>query len=301
MLILFPSQPCEYNKPDTSFEVEVKAAINAGFDVGYIGLETYFGDKVTLHHVPKSSCGPVIYRGWILKPQDYMRMTEELAKRGGQLVTSLDQYMHCYHFPNWYGCMGADLTPRSIWFEGPNFDLDNISNIVSKEFGSSGLIIKDYIKSRKHDWYNSCYIASAQDANEVKRVTTNFIDGQGEYLVGGLVYREFINLRKIGLHSKSRLPLVNEHRFFVLNGKPLYQAPYWFEGDYSGAAPTQDIISPILSKVQSSFYAVDVAEKEDGSWVIVELNDGGSAGIPEGGSAVEFFNVLKTRLENNDV
>lgn len=34
---------------------------------------------------------------------------------------------------------------------------------------------------------------------------------------------------------------------------------------------------------------VDVAQKEDGSWLVMELNDGGSAGVPEGGNVTEFY------------
>jgi len=284
----------EPKQPEPGFEAEVKAAKEAGFEVGYVGLEAYFGDEVRLHAVPED-CGPTLYRGWIVKPEDYQRMGEALAARGGSLLTSLEAYLHCYHLPNWYEAIGGkEVTPRSLCIRGTTFsNLDDIAFRVSMTFGHHGVIIKDFIKSRKHDWYDACYIGSALDQNEVKRVTRNFVDGQGDTLVGGLVFREFLKLKRIGVHSRSRLPLVNEHRIFVFDGVPFYQAPYWFEGDYSGNVPSLQFIRPILSKVKSPFYAVDVAEREEGGWVIIELNDGGSAGIPEGGDPQDFYKALR--------
>ncbi len=38
----------------------------------------------------------------------------------------------------------------------------------------------------------------------------NFIDMQGKDLVGGLVYREYIPFKKIGIHPKSKMPLIHE-------------------------------------------------------------------------------------------
>jgi hypothetical protein len=133
----------------------------------------------------------------------------------------------------------------------------------------------------------------ANDDANVRRVVGNFLRLQEEHLVGGLVFRQFVDLQRIGLHPKSRLPLVNEHRFFVLDGCPFYSAPYWADGDYRREPPGADVIAPILARVQSRFYAADVAEKEAGGWLLVELNDGGSAGIPEGGTAGAFYLSLR--------
>jgi hypothetical protein len=70
-------------------------------------------------------------------------------------------------------------------------------------------------------------------------------------------------------------------------------APYWAEGDYRGDPPGEDVIAAILPRVRSRFYAADVAKLESGGWLLVELNDGGSAGIPEGGSPEAFYLSLR--------
>ena len=292
-LALFPSNPLHPAEPDSAFETEAHPAASAGFDIGLIDLEVFLGGDVKLRKVPQGP-GEVLYRGWLLDLDAYARMSDTVAARGRRLVTSTAAYQHCYHLPEWYQAIGgAEHTARSIWIPGTAFDLDSVAATVGREFGSGAVILKDYVKSRKHEWFDACFIPAADDEANVRRVVENFLRLQEEHLVGGLVFRDFVALRRIGLHPKSRLPLVNEHRFFVLDGRPFYSAPYWADGDYGGERPTADVLAPILARVQSRFYAADVAEKEDGGWLLVELNDGGSAGIPEGGSAEAFYKALR--------
>lgn len=162
---------------------------------------------------------------------------------------------------------------------------------VARAFGPHPVIVKDYVKSRKHEWFDACFIPHADDGANVARVVQNFLRLQEE-VVGGLVFRAFVDFERIGLHAKSRLPLVLEYRFFVLDQRPFYVAPYWAEGDYRGEPPDASVITPILPLVKSRFYAADVAKQENGGWLVVELNDGGSAGVPEGGSHDAFYRAL---------
>jgi hypothetical protein len=119
---------------------------------------------------------------------------------------------------------------------------------------------------------------------------------QAEFLVGGLVFREYWTTKQLGIHPKSRAPLANEHRIFVLQEKPFYSAPYWSVVDYGSERPPMETITPILAKNVSPFYAVDVAELEQGGWFVVECNDGGSAGLPDPNDAIEFYRCLAERV-----
>jgi hypothetical protein len=293
-LILYPSSSLQPTAPDSAFEAEAEHAAKVGFSVGLVDLEDR--DHARLRRVPDGA-GDVLYRGWIVDLDAYRRMSEAVVARGHRLVTDPAAYQHCHHLPEWYEAVGGgENTARSIWIPGTTFDLDVVTAAVREAFGSGAVILKDYVKSRKHEWFDACFMSAADDDANVRRVVGNFLRLQDEALVGGLVFREFVHLRRIGLHPKSKLPLVNEHRFFVLDGRPFYSAPYWADGDYGGARPTADVIAPILPRVASRFYAVDVAEKEAGGWLVVELNDGGSAGIPEGGTTATFYAGLRAAI-----
>jgi len=292
-LILFPSNPLRPSLPDASFEQEAAHAAAAGFDVGLVDLELYLGGEVKLRKVPEGS-GEVLYRGWILDVDAYRRMADAIAARGRLLITDPASYQHCYHLPEWYAAVGgAERTPRSIWLPGAAFDLGAVAAEVCAAFGSGPAIIKDYVKSRKHEWFDACFIPAADDEENVRRVVGNFLRLMDGHVVGGLVFRAFVDFARVGIHSKSRLPLVREYRFFVLDGRPFFIAPYWGEGDYRGEPPSADVIAPILPLVRSRFYAADVAEQESGGWLLVELNDGGSAGVPEGGDPEAFYRALQ--------
>lgn len=41
---------------------------------------------------------------------------------------------------------------------------------------------------------------------------------------------------------------------------------------------------------------MDVAKKENGNWIIMELGDGQVAGLPENASAKYYYNKLKEAL-----
>lgn len=270
------------------------AARAAGFVVGFASLESDSGGELHLR-VPAGG-GRALYRGWILRVEDYARLESGLAERGYALVTTAAAYRHCYFLPAWYEALGGAMTPRSIWFPGQSFDLAGVKQRLRAEFGEGAVVLKDYVKSRKHEWFDACFIRSAADEAEIDRVVSNFLRLQGDALVGGLVFREFIEFKPIGVHSKSRMPLVREFRFFVFDGKLVAEAPYWGEGSYDGPTPDPEILAPLLPRIESRFFAVDVAERKDGGWLVMELNDGGSAGVPEGGDVEDFYRRLADRV-----
>ena len=55
-------------------------------------------------------------------------------------------------------------------------------------------IVKDYVKSRKHEWYDACFIKNISDIANTTRVIRNFVERQGDSLVGGIVLRKFMGL-----------------------------------------------------------------------------------------------------------
>lgn len=164
-------------------------------------------------------------------------------------------------------------------------------------FDDTPVILKDYLKSRKEDWFDACFIPHADDQADVKRVVDNFLRIVGENLTGGLVFRAFHKYRRIGTHPKSRMPLTNEYRSFLYDGRVIFQVPYWAEG--FGVSVVSDPPDPahverITRNVKSRFFAADMAELEDkpGTWELVEINDGGAAGIPKDGDVSEFYRNL---------
>ena len=152
---------------------------------------------------------------------------------------------------------------------------------ISKELEGS-YIVKDYVKSRKHEWYDACFIENVRDQAAVNRVVGNFIERQGADLVGGIVLRKYENLRQNGFHKQSKMPLSEEYRVFVYAGKILAVDNYWSgASDIKFSVQEYRWIESIASRIKSNFVTVDLARKEDGTLIIMEFGDGQVSGLQQ--------------------
>jgi hypothetical protein len=300
MRIIFCADYWDSNAPDIAYQAEANVVKNLHFDYSLINIEALLEQQNASRAVrkvePTSTREIAIYRGWMLKPHVYARLFTALAEKGLILINAPAAYTHCHYFPESYHLI-ENFTSRSIWIKtGPDISLDQIITLLHP-FGDKPMIVKDFVKSRKHEWYEACYIPRASDKQAVERVVTRFLDLQGEELNEGLVFREFIDFEPLTPHSKSGMPLIKEFRLFVLDGQIIFSTPYWEEGDYGNdrqAFPSPDTFSQIAQKIQSRFFTIDVARKRDGTWNIIELGDGQVAGLPTNANRELFYQALLT-------
>lgn len=291
MIILFPAYPTSIREVDPSFANEAAAAKEAGFKIGYVDLEIMFGGEIKLK-LPQSDDKEVIYRGWILKMDIYQKLYDELQSRGLRLVNTPKQHKFANHIPEWYPVL-SEMTPLSVWKDGAidSFKESDINEMV-KNFGDSPIMVKDFMKSRKQDWFEACFIPNAYDLPHVNKVTNKFLELQGEAFEGGLVFRKFIELQQLGIHSKSRMPLVNEWRYFVYNNYIVDVIPYWEDAKYESEPPVR-----LFPKMDVEFYTVDVAQTVAGEWIVVDMGDASCSGIPPQRDSDDFYHDLKMILD----
>lgn len=297
--ILFPAQ-IEYDEwkqnssrrnIDQFWEAEAAIAQNL-FDISKLA-GTHFAEPIKIIN---QDADRFLYRGWILRPQSY----KEISDLNFKLYNSYDDYLWSFEFPRWYEFLQDD-TPKSFIILGDEIADSGIADVakkISSHFGSSPIMIKDFLKSRKHEWFDACFIRDTSDTEEVIRVVSNFFKLQGRDFYGGLVCREFLSLKQLGIHPKSRMPLPIEFRTFFLNQVPFYTVPYWDNdvpyNDLPG--PPLDWLKYIGNKLQTPFAALDIAQDENNKWHVIEVNDGGSAGLPERANLTEFYRQLHNNL-----
>ncbi|MDD9942297.1 MAG: ATP-grasp domain-containing protein [Myxococcales bacterium] len=171
---------------------------------------------------------------------------------------------------------------------------------AAAEFGDAPVIIKDYVKSRKHEWEEACFVPCAADRDALRRVAVTFVERQGDLLAGGVVVREFRELESIGTHPKSGMPLTREHRVFVLDGEPVAVGRYWTDGEYANEDVPLGGFAGTMKAVKSRFFTMDLARQADGDWCIIELGDGQVAGLLDTIPEAEFFAGLASALGVSD-
>lgn len=294
-LVLFPCDPLRPREVDEDFEPERSAARNAG-------LATVVVDhaRIADGSVPDAVAGIpenerfALYRGWMLKPERYAELHAALKARDIELVNTPEAYRTCHYLPESYPWIEGH-TPRSVFLpvEG-EVDFSSVASIL-KPFGKRPIVLKDYVKSQKHYWTEACFIPAADDLLAVERVVRRFLELQGDDLNVGLVFREFVALKIVGTHPKSKMPLAAEFRIFWFDGEPILAHRYW--GDLTSFESNLpfDELQPIAARIPSRFFTMDIAYLDDGGWTIVELGDGQVAGLPSSSLAPEFFKrIAKT-------
>ena len=293
--LVFCADPLNKRQIDAVYESEAAAASTQGLAYNLLDFEALVDDGNAVHAVRRVAVQPQpergIYRGWMLRPEQYALLFSALGDRGIKLINDPDAYRRCHYLPEWYAVL-EDVTPRSVWIAtGPEVSIERVMDLLTV-FGSAPVVLKDFVKSRKHEWEEACFIPSAADRGAVERVIHRFLELQGTDLAGGLVFREFVEFEKLGHHPKSGMPLTREFRLFFANHRLIACFPYWDDVAYGSTDIPLEQFQELAARVDSSFFTMDVARRVDGSWLIVELGDGQVAGLPEDASVPAFYASL---------
>lgn len=299
MRLIFCSEPFSPFRVDSAFENEASAALAAGFEFDLINFETLTRGGSALAAVSRltaqSAFATAIYRGWTLKPDVYSKLYDALLTRNIRLINSPAEYRHCHYLPESFSIIES-CTPATVFVRfDADFDFDRVFEQL-RAFGDKPLILKDYVKSRKHEWAEACFIPRASDRAVVERIVTRFLELQGEDLNEGLVFREFVEFEPLGAHAQSRMPLTKEFRLFFADGEQLACFEYWDEADYAGERLPANVFADVGQRIESRFFTMDVAQRTSGEWQIVELGDGQVAGLPDNADAAQFYDALKNGL-----
>jgi len=270
---IFCNHPLYQRQVDMDYEEEYNCA-KSNHSCALFSYEDLEKGKLSLYK--DEITGLTIYRGWMMKPKMYELFYNMLKEKGIILINNPSEYERYHMLPNWYEDFKND-TIYSVWE-----DKGNIESAMSLTNNLDGAyIVKDYVKSRKHEWYDACFIKDISDKNDCMRVVSNFIKGQSDALVGGLVLRKYENLKSIGYHERSKMPISEEYRVFIYNGKILIIGDYWQEDKINLSKEEYNWIDEIAKKVKSNFVTMDIARREDGQLIIMEFGDGQVSGLQQ--------------------
>ena len=284
---IFCSHPLNKKSVDEDYMEEYQAA-GLNHSCALFSYEDLEVGKLSLYG--EDIKGLTIYRGWMMSPNMYENFYNLLLERGIQLINTPKEYAKYHLLPGWYKDFESS-TPFSIWSESKN-----IEDALRLTDGLEGaFIIKDYVKSRKHEWYDACFIKDIRDKENTERVINNFINRQSSNLEGGVVLRKFESLKSIGNHKDSGMPISEEYRIFVFKGEILIADNYWNDsGELNITVDEYTLIESIISEIESSFITIDLARKTDGNLIIMEMGDGQVSGLQQM-DEYEFYGAFQNQ------
>ncbi|MFG2847391.1 ATP-grasp domain-containing protein [Kitasatospora sp. NPDC048296] len=300
--ILFPADPLNPRRPDPHFTWEARMLRELGGEHHLVDHDALLAGHAeeAVRRVPHDS-GPLWYRGWMLPSARYAEFASALTDRGGNPLTSAPGYAAAHELPGWYGAFEG-ATPPSVWIPtagaaapGP----EELAAAAARLGGSGPAIVKDYVKSRKHEWHEACYVPELADLAAVGRVVGRFVELQGEFLTGGVVLRRYEEFERAGGgagqadggsdranggpdHADGADRRAVEARVWWLDGRPILVGPHP-DAPHQEVEPDLTDVPALVRRLGCRFVTTDLASRADGSgWRVVEVGDGQVSDLPRG-------------------
>ncbi len=244
MQFIFPADPLSSRvslRMDEFFKPQAVELSPTGFASALFSVEEGRVQRVVAGQT-------VMYRGWMLKAEEYLKLSEKVEAEGAMLYTSIDQYLNTHHIPNWYQQL-SEYTADTIVFTNKWMETADLKAAFEqlKSRGWGTFFLKDYVKSLNTTRAKGSVCDSADEALECIELMKKYRGG----LEGGLCIRRFEELN-------------DERRYFILNGEV-----------GSGFRPAdEEVLRAAAHRIDSPFFSVDVAYDAAGRTRIVEIGDG---------------------------
>lgn len=280
---LFCADPLRASRPDPQFAEDVAAARAAGGRIALLDHDALLaGDPAgAVARVARDS-GPYWYRGWMIPSVRYAELETALGARGCTLLTDAVDYRRAHELPGWYEAFDG-LTPRSVWCAmapgAPPPSAEELAGLAAP-LGPGPGIVKDFVKSRKHEWHEACYVPELGDRRQLASVVGRFVALQGDFLAGGLVLRAFEPFVAGG-----------EARVWWVDGEAVLVTAHPDTPDRH-PVPELPSVREAVGRLGLRWVTTDLALREDGVWRVVEVGDGQVSGLPAGAGTGALFAAL---------
>ena len=275
--ILFPSSFFDGKKVDEDLQSEYEAVLNTGlWNTIFFNYDKWFneGKLILSEDIPERI--NAVHRGWMMKAEQYQRFYAALLEAGVELVTKPAEYEYFHYFPNVYRSIEVD-TPRIITVSaGEQYQLSDIQKSFNR------FMVKDYVKSVKGTDFPKFFTRDTTD-EEFKNAMELFYKYRGELISGGLCFKEFVDLKTYGDKT-------NEYRAFYIGNQVASISHNSLQPSYTPEPPL-DMINK-YKDLPSTFYTLDYAELNDGSWKILEAGDGSVSGPSDGQNLEAFYRAI---------
>ena len=194
----------------------------------------------------------------------YKELEFDLKEQCSRLINNLQEHRYIASFEYYEDV--KEFTPET-WFRLQDVPDD-----------SGPYVLKGLTNSRKFRWNTHMYAADWTDAGKIHSELMQ------DPLIGeqGVLIRKFEKLKilEVGING---MPMANEWRFFFYRDQLLTNGFYWTisekQGEMNNAGMEFAYRMADILKERTNFFVIDIAEKESGEWILIEVNDGQMSGL----------------------
>lgn len=280
--IIFPCNYFNKNQVDNDYETEFVQPCKFNFNIIFFDYDEFISNEIFNFYPDIPEKGLCIYRGWMLKSEQYNKLYEFLKSKGLELINSPEQYKYCHEFPYSYPILKS-FTPAIITIS----DIFAINwSIVKQTFDR--FMVKDFVKSVKGNDF-PMYFDSSYSDSQLDDYIQRFLELRGTLYTGGIVFKKYVDLAK--KNGKT-----NEYRAFYLDDKLITLSQNSNQDRLNN--PISKSFVDCVPKLKSRFYTVDFAELENGEWIVIETGDGQVSGLSPNQYIFKFFEEIDLALNH---
>lgn len=281
--VLYCRDPLRPKRVDEHFAAEAAAVRAAGGAVALVDHDALLAGEPdrAVASVPVDLAEAAWYRGWMVPTDRYAELADALARRGVRLRVPPGRYHAAHELPGWYRAFEA-VTPASAWLPvtpGATVADEELAGLAARLPAGPG-IVKDFVKSRKHEWHEACFVPDLADTLRLGRVVRRFLDLQGDDLAGGIVLRAFEPFDD------------PEVRVWWRDGSPELVTPHPDSARIRCPEPDLAAVRPAVEALGGGLVATDLARRTDGAWRVVEAGSGQVSDLHPDVDRAEFAALL---------
>lgn len=219
----------------------------------------------------------------------YNELQKDLRIQKSELINSLLDHQYIANFDYYHDISHATpktyFSPQELPEAGPFF-------------------IKGKTNSKKHLGFKK-----TKAANKAEAIDLYFKHLEdAEYEQQGVIFRKFEELQIVEKSAINDFHFYNEWRLFFYKGQLLTYGFYWVNAEN---IPTNDKLpdeaiffaKDIAKEIKehTNFFVIDIGQKIDGSWIVIEINDGQQSGLSNCNPEELYSNLQTTlRFEGED-
>lgn len=293
MKILFPCHELEgLKKVDDAYLEEHHAAKLQGHDCYLFDHDKFVRGSLSTNLPESEEEKSILLRGWMLSVSEYEDLYNMLKNDFGYvLINTPEQYKNCHHFPESYDYT-KEHTSKAIFIkaQGDSKEWDaEVLQSISDFFGDKDFLMKDFVKSAK-DYPELFRMPAGISGEDLLDKVNKFVEHRGKLFSEGLVFKEFVDLKR---DTEDKL---NEWRIFFYENRMVSASPNSNQSDWLNEYPGEfidSVVKDIAFQIDSNFFTIDVSQKEDGSWMIIETGDGQVSGLSPNQNCLEFYTSIE--------
>lgn len=276
--------------------------------------------RVALHLISGVGSTPVVAKYSV--SEDYSEYLKDLSSLGLRAINNYNQFSWSSKISSWYWDL-ENFTPKTLFnpFSNP-FSIETL-----KKNGGPYFVRYD-TKSKRELWKTHCYAETFEDLIK----TSIKLSEDYKYENDTIAVREFVELMTFNdvsptegksssglsddqsqrgniFRSFSGQPIVKEFRVHRAYGQELCRHFYWepFQkeieaqhGELDASCIPAEWLKSItdIADLNSNFYVLDVAQKSNGDWTLIEVNEGQQSGVHTD-HLDEYYSNLKTILSKH--